>query len=169
MEEEARTAKPLRNPCDPTAAERAIHEATHLPFRSWCAECVAGRRDKPPHHRVPQDENAIPEILMDYSFVRRDDETETVTVLLMEDRYSRAIQAWVVERKGPNLDAADFAQRALMGLRNFGHRGRVLIKTDNEPAILSLKEEMMRRLEVGAILVHESESNGSVENGVKLS
>ena len=40
-----------------------------------------------------------------------------------------------------------------MGLRNFGHRGRVLIKTDNEPAILSLKEEMMRRLEVGAIPV----------------
>ena len=48
----------------------------------------------------------------------------------------------------------------------------MLIKTDNEPAILSLKEEMMRRLEVGAIPVesapHESESNGSVENGVKL-
>ena len=38
VEEEARTAKPLRDPRDPTAAERAIHEATHLPFRSWCAE-----------------------------------------------------------------------------------------------------------------------------------
>ena len=48
----------------------------------------------------------------------------------------------------------------------------VLIKTDNEPAILSLKEEMMRRFEVSAIPVesalHESESNGSVESGVKL-
>ena len=79
----------------------------------------------------------------------------------MKDRCSRAIQAWVVERKGPDLDAADVAQRALVGLRNFGHRGRVLIKTDNEPAVLSLKEEMMRRLEVGAIPVesapHESE------------
>ena len=62
---------------------------------------------------------------MDYCFVRRDDETETVTVLLMNDRCSRAIQAWVVERKGPDLDAADVAQRALVGLRNFGHRGRV--------------------------------------------
>ena len=74
MEEEARTAKPLRNTCDPTAAERAIHEATHLPFRSWCAECVARRRDNPPHHRVLQDEIAVPEILIDYCFVRRDDE-----------------------------------------------------------------------------------------------
>ena len=142
-EEEARTAKRLRDPRDPTAGERAIHEATHLPFRSWCAEYLAGRRDNPPHRRVPQDENAVPEILMDYFLVRRDDETDTVTILLMKDRYSRAIQAWVVERKGPNLDAADVAQQVLEGLRNFGHRGRVHIKTDNEPAVLSLKEEII--------------------------
>ena len=49
VEEEARTAKPLRDPRDTTAAERAIHDATHLPFLSWCAECGAGRRDNPPH------------------------------------------------------------------------------------------------------------------------
>ena len=154
VEEEARTAKPLRDPRDPTAAERAIHEATHLPIRSWCAECVAGWRDNPPNHRVRQDENAVPEILMDCCFVRRDDEIETVTVLLMKDPYS----AWVVERKGPDLDAADVAQRALVGLRKFGHRGRVLMKTDNEPAILSLEEEMMRRLDVSAILVESAPS-----------
>ena len=62
----------------------------------------------------------------------------------------------LIDRKGPNLDAADVAQRTLMGLRNVGHLGRVLIKTDNEPAILSLKEEMMRRLEVGAIPVESA-------------
>ena len=59
-----------------------------------------------------------------------------------------------------------------MGLRSSGHRGRVLIKTDNEPAVLSLKEEMMMRLEVGVIPVesarNEPESNSSAENGVKL-
>ena len=38
MEEEVRTAKPLRDPRDPTAAERANQEPIHLPFRSWCAE-----------------------------------------------------------------------------------------------------------------------------------
>ena len=111
---------------------------------------------------------------------RRDDETETVTILLLKDRYSRVIQAWVVERKGLDLDAADVAQRALMGLRSFGHRGRAY----NERAILSFKEEeMMRRREVAAIPVestppphhllppalHESENNGSVENEEKIS
>ena len=158
-EEEACALKPLRSPRDPTAAERA-------------------RRDNPPGRRVHQDEIAVPEILMDYCFVRSDDDTDTVTILLMKDRYSRAIQAFVVDRKGPDLDAADVAQRVLMGLRSFEHRRRVLIKTDNEPAILSLKEEMMRRLEFGVIPVehhpppfsssHESESNGFVEKWGKI-
>ena len=74
----------------------------------------------------------------------------------MKHRYSRAMQSWVVERKGPDLDAADVAQRALVGLRSFGHRGRVLIKTDNKPAILSLMKEMMKRLEVCAIPVESA-------------
>ena len=66
--------------------------------------------------------------MMYHCSVRRDDETETVTILLMKGRYSRAIQAWVVERKGPDLDAAVVAQRALMGFRSFAHHGLVLSK-----------------------------------------
>jgi hypothetical protein len=62
--EEARAAKPMRDPGQPTQAERDAHEATHLPFRIWCADCVAGRRDN------PADEPAKPEVLMDYCFFR---------------------------------------------------------------------------------------------------
>ena len=51
---------------------------------SWCAECVGGRRDNPPHRRVPKDENAVPEIFMDCCFVRNDDETAAVATLLMK-------------------------------------------------------------------------------------
>ena len=51
VEEEARTAKPLRNPCDPTAAERAIHEATHLPFRSWCDVITRRTTESPRRER----------------------------------------------------------------------------------------------------------------------
>ena len=57
----------------------------------------------------------------------------------MKGRYSGTKKPWVVERKGP-----DIAQRALMGLRRVGHRGRLFISTDNEPAILSPKEEALR-------------------------
>ena len=31
------------DPGEPTAEERRIHETTHLPYRSWCADCVSGR------------------------------------------------------------------------------------------------------------------------------
>ena len=36
-QEEAKTVKPAKGPCAPTKAKRDAHEATHLPFRSWCA------------------------------------------------------------------------------------------------------------------------------------
>ncbi len=43
--EEARRAKKACDPGAPTRAEVEAHAATHLPFRIWCEECVAGRRD----------------------------------------------------------------------------------------------------------------------------
>ena len=82
--EEAPVARPLRDPGAPTAAERAAHEATHLPFRSWCAECMAGRRDNLPHRRIDHENNAVPEVLMDYCFVRREGETNVVTILIIK-------------------------------------------------------------------------------------
>ena len=79
--EEALVAKPLRSPTAPTAAERAAHAPTHLPYRSWCDECVAGRRDNPAHRPIYCQENSVHEVMMDYCFVRREDETEVITIL----------------------------------------------------------------------------------------
>ena len=92
-EEEALVAKLPRSPTAPTAAERAAHAPCHLPYRSWCDECVAGRRDNPPHRAVECEENSVPEVMMDYCFVRRDDEAEVITILVLKERQSRAIQA----------------------------------------------------------------------------
>ena len=63
--EEALVAKPLRSPTAPTAAGRAAHAPTHLPYRSWCDECVAGRRDNPAHKPVDCQDNAVREVMMD--------------------------------------------------------------------------------------------------------
>ena len=112
--EEALVAKPLRSPTAPTAAERAAHEPTHLPYRSWCDDCVAGRRDNPPRRAVECEENSVPEVMMDYCFVRRDDETEVITVLVLKERPKRAIQAWVVSTL---LEEGAAAERAAEGIR----------------------------------------------------
>lgn len=145
--EEARAARPARDPGAPTAAMREAHEATHLPYRSWCPECVAGRRDNPAHKRVPEDENAVPEVLLDYCFVRRDGEKERETILILKDRRSRAIRAWVMQHKG--ADTTEAVQRALKGITDFGHRGPILVKADNEPAIIALRDALMEQLPEG--------------------
>jgi hypothetical protein len=80
--EEANVAKPQRDPRAPSAAERAAHAATHLPFRSWCAECIAGRRGNPAHRRVSDEDDekgGVPEIAMDYCFIRRAEEEQVLT------------------------------------------------------------------------------------------
>ena len=63
--EEAVAEKPARDPESPSRAEWLSHQATHLQFRSWCAECVAGRSDNPGHRKVALEERSIPEISMD--------------------------------------------------------------------------------------------------------
>ena len=61
---------------------------------------------------------------------------------------------------------------AVAGIKAFGHRCKIIIKTDNELALTSLRDAVIQQLEHGAIPagppVHESESNGAIENGVKL-
>ena len=161
-EEQALQARPLRDPRTPTAAERAAHEATHLPFRSWCEVCVAGRRDNPAHRgvKIGEDELAVPELGMDYCFVRREDEEEVVTVIVIKDRGSRAIRATRVLQKGAESESE--VVRVVECIRSFGHRGKVVLKSDGEPAILALKEAIARRLPEGAVTLEsaptESES-----------
>ena len=55
------------DPGRPTAQQRAIHEAIHIPFRSRCRECVLGRgRDR--QHRRIEDEDGVPRVSRDYMF-----------------------------------------------------------------------------------------------------
>ena len=38
----------LQDPLMPTAAERAEHELTHIPYRSWCSFCQRPRQTGKP-------------------------------------------------------------------------------------------------------------------------
>ncbi len=96
--EEARAARPSKDPGAPTQADRDAHAATHLPFRSWCDECVQGRRDAPPHCRQKRGAGEIPEVQFDYAYLRRDDEEDLVTMLVMRDRDTKSLRGWVLAR-----------------------------------------------------------------------
>ena len=46
MEEESEETRPLKrmnDPKEPSAKERRSHAQTHLPYRTWCAQCVRSR------------------------------------------------------------------------------------------------------------------------------
>ena len=97
----------------------------------------------------------MPEVMLDYCFVRRSGEEEKVTILLAKDRESRAMRAWVMRSKATCTKEA--AARAAEGIHSFGHKGRLLVKTDNEPALTALREEVGKLLENGIIPVRPPE------------
>ncbi len=168
--EEARAARPARDPGAPTQAERDAHATTHLPFRSWCDECVQGRKDAPPHCRTKRGPGEVPEVSFDYGFIRRDNEELVAVLLVMRDRDTKCIRAWMLEHKGADLAAT--VNRAVAGVHELGYRGRVLIRTDNEPALNALRIAITKALPDGATPittpVGESASNGIIENAVRL-
>ena len=50
--EEADVARGVREPGNPSQADRDEHELTHCPFRAWCAACVRGQAKDDPHRVV---------------------------------------------------------------------------------------------------------------------
>eukprot|EP00974_Lingulodinium_polyedra_P002689 252826-Lingulodinium_polyedra.AAC.1 len=88
----------------------------------------------------------------------------------MKARPTRAVRAWVVPSKG--VADADTVERVYQGIHEVGIRPPCIFKCDNEPSIKAFREEIMRRFGDGSIPqgppTGESQSNGAVENVVKL-
>ena len=49
---EAEAARGIRDPGQPSQADKDEHELTHCPFRAWCAACVRGQAKDDPHRKV---------------------------------------------------------------------------------------------------------------------
>ena len=101
----------------PSRAEREAHEATHLPYRSWCDYCVRGRAKNPPHSSVGggEDRHNLMEVHLDYCFLRRGEGETLAKILVAKIRPSKAIRAWVVPMKGVSDERT--LQRVMRDLR----------------------------------------------------
>ena len=167
--EEAQKAKPMRDPGAPTQAEIDAHNVTHLPFRAWCPACVAGKSRDRPHRKAEVDESkGVPQIVFDYCFMAGEGDEETVAIQVAKDRKYRMIFAHMVPRKG--LISMHGAEEMIKDIAKLGHR-EVILKSDNEPALRSVQEEVKRRREDPTILenspVGDSRSNGAAERAVQ--
>lgn len=105
-----------RVPVEPTEEERVMHELTHVPYKSWCPACIAGRARRDHHQEASSrdsPERNVPVISMDWFYVRGNDrhldflsrledeeEKEPIlTVLACTDRSTGMIQSIPVPDK----------------------------------------------------------------------
>ena len=63
-------------PKGPGPDELRKHNATHVPFRSWCPKCVSARGHLSPHSGGDDPIDATPMISFDYCFLRRGETKE---------------------------------------------------------------------------------------------
>jgi hypothetical protein len=170
--------KILRSPGDPTMEEYQAHRADHMPYRSWCPHCVNGRATGH-QHKGQKEKQRVPQLGFDYlhgteSFALASGEEETVKILVAKCHQSKCVFANVVPQKGldPALYAVERLKRDVMWL---GHT-RLILKSDNERAILALlrntlkvlqKEVEIKNIQESHPAAYDSSSNGSTENASK--
>ena len=105
---------------------------THTPFRSWCPACVKARA-KASHHRAAEsEEKGVATVHIDYWFMRDGRGEESQTIAVMKDDDSKAFGAHSVPQKG---NVKWVAERLAQDIADMGHSKKIIIKSDQEPAI----------------------------------
>ena len=116
----------------------------HGVFRSWCPHCVKGRAESYGHVRKVQGERDVPTIELDYMYMHSEQEKEEekgMPIVAAKDSKTKMIMARVVPCKGVDSYAVETVKKMV---ERFGQKKKIIMKTDNEPAILALKEAVRR-------------------------
>ena len=139
----------------PSISEIRQHKTTHVPYRSWCDECVeAFAREWPHLHREGPNGRTIPVIHMDYACLTEkglfkvDDltEEERKHAVVAYCAGSRSPFMHVVPSKATSMDKFA-AERIVEDIVYLGHT-RVILRSDNEPALLLLVSDALKGLRV---------------------
>ena len=161
-----------RNPTGPTPEEKEKHWATHLPYRSWCPICVKARGREDPHRGMKKKEDVeelLPRISMDYAEVGNEQDGKDARKLLVgRDRQSKFTFCHLVSCKGLGDDR--IVKKVLQSIRETGNTN-MLLKTDGEPAIVQLQEQIITEREHKTIPqnppAYDPQANGEAERAVQ--
>ena len=154
---EGELVKKLVAPTAPTS-DREEHTASgHAVFRTWCRECCIGR-GRMHQHRASGKETTIPAIAIDYGYLNeRDDllqEAAGAPILVSKCIRDHWIGAAIVPTKGADECAVAELKNDVIG----SGFTEVLIRSDNEPAILAMKESAATALRLAGVNVKAEES-----------
>ena len=178
--EAARVPRPLPEPDEPTAAQRAQHNLTHWPYKSWCEHCVRSRRPNSQHRHSPSaSTRTLPVFVADYCFLRDARDEDLTTIFVGRVYPSRNLFATVVSEKGGGDELAvklfaDF-------LRDNGVK-HLVYKSDQERSIKTFIDASLTMAGVAATedddavlcavpeysAIGESASNGRAERAVQM-
>ena len=133
----AREAKALPRPNEPTQQQRAQHNLTHLPFRSWCEHCV---RAKGKERQSKRNTDRQPAIQIDYSFATTGADVQQRTILTATDVQTGLATSVVVPAKGRHAyGIAELKKFVYETGRTFG-----ILQHDKEPSLKALATGTVR-------------------------
>ena len=187
VEFEAEIQRAATEPGQPDQREREEHELTHFHFRPWCKACVMGRAKDAPSRKIKGlfTETVLPRLRMDYCLLTEEVEKtqgehgeaeiqragSTMTVAVMQESMCKSVWAYAVAGKGSK--EGWLVDQVLEDLETVGLKNeRIVLKTDQEPAIVDLMKEIQksRECEYGSAIdnsrVGDSDSNGTIESAI---
>ena len=172
-EAEVQQNKTAQDPFLPSAAEVEQHRINHMPYRSWCRECVEGKALGERRQPRSGHESKIPVVGMDYFYMTQQGfssrgemsdfsrtpagdaalqtarvKGDVVKCLVTRCSHTKCIFAHVVPVKGIDEDN-HVTQLAVDDIRWLGHT-RLIIKADNERSLQRLVREALKTLNVTA-------------------
>ena len=168
--EEGRKLRSIGDPRLPSPREVEEHNLTHLPYRNWCPVCVRCRGKGLDHRKAVDEERGVSEYAFDYCFPG-DEFGYKLVVLAGREKITGMYFAAAVPTKG---SIGRFAvDKAVDYIRELGDQeGRILVKTDQEPAIKTWVNDLIAARPEGRTIAEESPvkssgSNGRVERAVQ--
>ena len=167
-EMEARRPRVLRDPGAPTEEQIEEHNTNHLPFRSWCPACVAGKAKDKFHSKIKDEEHGIPTVVFDYCFLATNDVKDTIPTQVMLDTRTQMLFGHVVPRKG--MIDEHGCEQMIKDLEKLGY-DEIILKCDEEPALLNIQDSVVKRRQRKTIPenspVGDSQANGKAERAVQ--
>eukprot|EP00973_Karenia_brevis_P021534 2959621-Karenia_brevis.AAC.2 len=144
-EEDVKQAEGMTTPNTPTAEEYRTHRLTHLPYRSWCAHCVRGKKRNPAHKKVKGDRETrqVPVIAIDYMYMTNREAAKSNPIAVVKDVKKEGVWAFMALKKGSG--GTYIASRIARAINFMGYK-KCAIKCDQEPAIKDLQKEVREEL-----------------------
>ena len=161
--DDKRAMKKLADPRRPTEAEVKEHELAHIPYRNWCPICVRCKGKDLDHRKAVEGEKGVSEYAFDYCFPG-DEFGFKLVVLTGREKVTGMYFATAVPTKG---SIGRFAvDKAVDYMEELGDKsGRVIVKTDQEPAIKTFIKDLVEAREEGRTITEESPVKSSGSNG----